>query len=200
MENLNKDNNPIFLNEFLEYTATILNKSKGTVKEYGYDIAHFLKYLRYRYNSNKIPKDTVNHDNVSYPEVIKYINISNLNEDILHQIKVEDIHAFLYYLKDGYNVGPATIARRASSIRSFFKYLTKITKKLKNNPTVNLETPKIPKKLPVYLNLEESKRLINAAESINLATKLSDKFVERNTAIITLFLNCGIRLRRINSY
>lgn len=191
----NKDENPIFLNEYLEYTATILNKSKGTVKEYGYDIAHFLKYLRYRYNGDNIPNDTINPNREVYPEIIKCINISNLNEDILNKIKLEDIHAFLYYLKDGYNVGPTTIARRASSIRTFFKYLTKITKKLKDNPTINLETPKIPKKLPIYLNLEESKRLINAAENPNLNSKGMDKFTERNTAIITLFLNCGLRLR-----
>lgn len=197
---IKKDENPNFLNEYLEYTATILNKSKGTVKEYGYDISHFLRYLRYRYNGSKIPADTVNHDNASYPEVIKYIDISKLNEDILEKIKLEDIHAFLYYLRDGYNVGPTTIARRASSIRSFFKYLTKITKKIKHNPTVNLETPKIPKKLPVYLNLEESKRLIEVASNPNIKTKGNDSNIERNTAIIILFLNCGIRLRRINIY
>ncbi len=191
---INKEENPKFLNEYLEYSATILNKSKGTVKEYGYDIAHFLKYLRYRFNKDVIPKGTVNPDRLSYPEIIKCIDIKDLDYDFLEKIKIEDIHAFLYYLKDGYNVSPVTLARRASSIRSFFKYETRITKKLKDNPTINLETPKIPKKLPVYLNLDESKRLLEAVENPSLNSKSSDKFIERNTAIITLFLNCGLRL------
>ncbi len=191
---IKKEENPKFLNEYLEYTATILNKSKGTVKEYGYDLSHFFKYLRYRYSGDKIPAGTVNPDNASYPEVIKYIDISKLEYDFIKKIVIEDIHAFLYYLKDGYNVGPVTIARRASSIRSFFKYQTKITKKLTENPTINLETPKIPKKLPVYLNLDESKRLLEVVENPEFNPKSSDKFIERNTAIITLFLNCGLRL------
>lgn len=191
---IKKEENPKFLNEYLEYTATILNKSKGTVKEYGYDLSHFLKYLRYRYNGDKLPNNTVNPDRKSYPEVIKCIDITALEFDFLKKIKIEDIHAFLYYLKEGYNVAPVTIARRASSIRSFFKYETKITKRLKENPTINLETPKIPKKLPVYLNLDESKRLLEVVENPDFNPKSSDKFIERNTAIITLFLNCGLRL------
>lgn len=191
---IKKDENPKFLNEYLEYTATILNKSKGTVKEYGYDLSHFLKFLRYRYNGDKLPSDTVNPDRLGYPEVIKCINITKLDYDFLEKIIVEDIHAFLFYLKDGYSVGPTTLARRASSIRTLFKYETKVTKRLKENPTVNLETPKIPKKLPVYLNLEESKRLLKAVENADFNPKASEKFIDRNSAIITLFLNCGLRL------
>ncbi len=38
---IDREDNPYFLNDFLDYTATILNKSPNTVKEYNYDIAHF---------------------------------------------------------------------------------------------------------------------------------------------------------------
>ena len=192
-----KDELPKFLNEYLEHSATILNKSKGTVAEYSYDLAHFFRFLRYRYNNNVVPDDIINPDNLSFPEIIKIIDITKLHESIIQKINIDDIHAFLYYLKDSYNVGPATIARRASSIRSFFKYQVKTVNRLENNPASNLETPKIPKKLPVHLTLDESIRLIKAAETPSHNPNTSDKNVERNTAIITLFLNCGMRLNEL---
>lgn len=37
--------NPTFLNSFLEYLTGILNKSVNTVKEYNYDLSHFLKFI-----------------------------------------------------------------------------------------------------------------------------------------------------------
>ena len=39
--------NPDFLNDFLAYMSTILNKSTNTIKEYNYDISHFLKFIKY---------------------------------------------------------------------------------------------------------------------------------------------------------
>ena len=44
---INTENNPEFLNSFLDYTATILNKSPNTVKEYNYDLNMFLKFILY---------------------------------------------------------------------------------------------------------------------------------------------------------
>ena len=46
---INTDGNPDFLNAFLDYTTSILNKSPGTVKEYNYDLNRFLKYIMYRF-------------------------------------------------------------------------------------------------------------------------------------------------------
>ena len=40
---INTDGNPEFLNSFLDYSITILNKSPNSVKEYNYDLAMFLK-------------------------------------------------------------------------------------------------------------------------------------------------------------
>ena len=44
---INRDENPEFLNSFLDYIITILNKSPKTVKEYNYDLNNFLKYIIY---------------------------------------------------------------------------------------------------------------------------------------------------------
>ena len=48
-------------------------------------------------------------------------------------------------------------ARKVASLRSFFKYLTNKAKVLDKNPALELESPKIVKRLPRYLNVDESK-------------------------------------------
>ena len=49
---INHEENPRFLNDFLNYSSTILNKSQTTMKEYNYDLNHFLKFIKYKFNIN----------------------------------------------------------------------------------------------------------------------------------------------------
>ena len=171
-----KDNSS-FLNSFLDYSSTILNKSSNTIKEYNYDLAHFLKYISYIYK-------------LSDEKEIKDINISTMTINDIKKVTLDDIHGFLFYLKNTFNSKPATRARKVASIRMFFKYLTQKTKMLDVNPAQDLETPKLDKRIPKYLSLEESKRLLNVVNN-------SDRNKERDYAIITLFLNCGMRLSEL---
>ena len=85
----------------------------------------------------------------------------------------------------------ATRARKASSIRIFFNYLSQKAKLIQINPAQNLETPKLDRRLPKYLNLEESKKLLN------VTANKDNRNSERDYAIITLFLNCGMRLSEL---
>lgn len=170
--------NPPFLNSFLDYLVGILNKSPNTVKEYNYDLAHFLKFI-------------MHHFGISSEENIKNIDIHNMDIDTLKRIKLDDIHAFLYYLTDTYHSKAATRARKAASIRVFFSYLSQKEKILEVNPAQGLETPKLDKRLPKYLTLEQSKQLLKVTESA------TDENKERDFAIITLFLNCGMRLSEL---
>ena len=98
-------NNPDFLNAFLQYIATILNKSENTVKEYNYDLNHFLKFIMY-------------HFHLSNEENIKDINIKNMSIDTIKKIQLDDIHAFLFYLTNTYHSKSATRARKNSSIKN----------------------------------------------------------------------------------
>ena len=144
---INTDGNPQFLNNFLDYTTSILNKSPATVKEYNYD---------------------------------------------LNKIKLDDIHAYLFYLANSCQSKPATRARKTASIRVFFKYMSqKAAKPMDHNPALNLESPKIGVRVPRYLSLEESKKLLAATNNEDTRNK------ERDYAIITLFLNCGMRLSEL---
>lgn len=175
---INIENNPSFLNSFLDYTATILNKSPNTIKEYNYDLNNFLKFMMYHYKLTN-EKD------------IKNINIHDMTIDTVKKITLDDIHAYLFYLKNNYQSKAATRARKVASIRVFFNYLTQKTNLLEKNPAQNLETPKQDKRIPKYLSLDDSKKLLEIAMSDD------DRNKERDYAIITLFLNCGMRLSEL---
>lgn len=176
---INTEGNPSFLNSFLDYTATILNKSPATVKEYNYDISRFLKFIMYHLKLT----DEKNIDN---------IDIHNMDVSILKNLKLDDIHAYLFYLTNTFQSKPATRARKASSIRVFFKYLSQKANLIENNPALNLETPKLGKRMPKYLSLDDSKKLLAVVNNDE-----KDRNKERDYAIITLFLNCGMRLSEL---
>lgn len=176
--NINIEGNPDFLNSFLDYTATILNKSPNTVKEYNYDLNTFLKYILY-------------HFKMTNEKNIKEINIRNMTIDTVAKITLDDIHSFLFFLSNNYQSKPATRARKISSIRVFFNYMCNKKGLIEKNPAQNLETPKQDKRIPKYLTLDDSKKLLEAVKDID------DRNNERDYAIITLFLNCGMRLSEL---
>ena len=184
---INPEDNPDFLNDFLDYSSTILNKSKNSIKEYNYDIAHFLKFIKYRFKLANF-KDELE---------IKNIVINDLTLDTIKRIELEDIHAFLGYLRNTYNSKPATLARKTSTIRIFFHYLCNKSKKIPNNPALDLESPKIGKRLPKYLTLQESRTLLDTAKNPKPKSHGNHDNTIRNFAIITLFLNCGMRLSEL---
>ena len=175
---INSDQNPEFVNSFLDYSITILNKSPNSVKEYNYDLNMFLKFMKIHF---KLTKETD----------FKNISIRDFSIDTLKKITLDDIHAFVSYLALNQRAKPATRARKISTIRIFFSYLSQKAKLIDNNPAQNLETPKLDKRMPKYLSLDESKRLLNVTMDEN------DEFKERDFAIITLFLNCGLRLSEL---
>ena len=130
---IERNENPDFLNDFLDYSSTILNKSANSIKEYNYDLAYFLKFIMLKYNMASIKDD----------EDLRIIKINDLTLDTINKITLEDIHAFLGYLKTNFHSKPATLARKASTIRVFFKYLCNKAKKIDTNPAQDLDTPKI---------------------------------------------------------
>ncbi len=174
---INTERNPEFLNSFLDYTATILNKSPNTVKEYNYDLNRFLKYIMY-------------HLKLTNEKNIDAIDIHDLTLDDMNKITLDDIHSYLFYLANTFQSKPATRARKAASIRVFFKYLSQ-KKLITQNPAMNLETPKLGKRIPKYLSLDDSKKLLEVANSDD------DRNKERDYTILTLFLNCGMRLSEL---
>lgn len=172
---INRNENPDFLNAFLDYNITILNKSPGTVKEYNYDIANFLKFIKSGKNTS----------------TFKEVDISKMKLDEVKQIKLEDIHSYIAYMATDLASKPTTRARKVSSIRVFFDYLFKTAKLIENNPAQYLGTPKLGKRIPKYLSLDDSKKLLEIAKDEK------NRNNKRDFAITTLFLNCGMRLSEL---
>lgn len=174
---INTEGNPEFLNSFLDYTTTILNKSPNTIKEYNYDLNRFLKYIMY-------------HLRLTTEKTLENIDIHSMTLDTMNKVTLDDIHSYLFYLTNTFDSKPATRARKAASIRVFFKYLAQ-KGMINQNPAMNLESPKLGKRMPKYLSLDDSKKLLEVANNTN------DRNNERDFAILTLFLNCGIRLSEL---
>ena len=178
MININTDQNPEFVNSFLDYSITILNKSPNSVKEYNYDLNMFFKYLKIHF---KLTDETD----------FKKISIKDISIDTIKKITPEDIISFISYLALNQNSKPATRARKISTIRIFFAFLSQKAKLIEVNPAQNIETPKKEKRMPKYLSLDDSKKLLDVTMDEN------DENKERDFAIITIFLNCGLRLSEL---
>lgn len=173
-----REKNPDYVNSFLDYSITILNKSPNSVKEYNYDLANFLKFMMIRF---KLTNKTI------YDE----IDITSFTIDNLKKITLEDIHAYVSHLAMDNRSKATTRARKISTIRIFFKYLSQKANILEVNPAQNLETPKLERRMPKYLSLEDSKKLLS------VASHEDNRNAKRDFAITTLFLNCGMRLSEL---
>ena len=173
-----RENNPDYLNSFLDYSITILNKSPNSVKEYNYDLTNFLKFMMVRFKlTNK--------------DIYDDIDITLFTEQYLKKITLDDIHAYVSHLAINNRSKATTRARKISTIRIFFKYLSIKANILEVNPAQNLETPKLEKRMPKYLSLDDSKKLLDAADNQD------NRNYKRDYAITTLFLNCGMRLSEL---
>ncbi len=175
---INRDDNPEYLNSFLDYSITILNKSPNSIKEYNYDLAMFLKYIKI-------------HFGLTNETDFSKITIKDIDLNTIKKVTLDDIHAFVSYLATDLRSKSATRARKVSSIRIFFKYLSAKAKLIETNPAQNLETPKQEKRVPKYLTLDDSKKLLDVASNED------NRNCERDYAITTLFLNCGMRLSEL---
>ena len=112
---INREENPDYINSFLDYSATILNKSPNSIKEYNYDLQMFLRFIKIRFNLT------------SETDYAK-ITTKDISLETIEKIKLDDIHAFLSYMAIDLRSKSATRARKASSIRIFFNYLSQKAK------------------------------------------------------------------------
>ncbi|HPP31100.1 MAG TPA: tyrosine recombinase XerC [Soehngenia sp.] len=174
--------NPIILDDFLDYMETIKGTSPNTAKEYYYDLKTFFKFMKIRYALVK--------ENVEFED----IDISDVDIDFIRKINIQDLYAFMSFLdkkKDNVN---STRSRKVASLRSFFKYLTDKVNLLEKNPAAQLEFPKIESRHPTYLTLDQALNLLEI-----VSQNSNEYFRKRDYCIITLFLNCGLRLSELAS-
>lgn len=176
----NSPNLPPLVRDFANHELAIKNKSELTVDEYVLDLTLFFRFLKLREAENS----------GSPAPNFEKIDISELDIDFFKKITLADAYAFLSYCKSERDNDAAARARKTSSIRAFFRYLSVQQKLLDENPMQELETPKKKKAQPKYLTLEESLQLLSAVDG---------PYKERDYCILTLFLNCGLRLAELVS-
>lgn len=181
IEKVETKNLPESVNEFLNYLEVIKGKSINTVKGYEFDLGLFFKFLLVYKGLNK-------DDDIPFEE----IDIRNLTEIFIKTIKLTDMYAFLSFVEKQRNNGYYARARKVAALKSYFNYLQKKAKIITDNPTLELEYPKINKRNPIYLNLDESINLLSSLDK-------NDKNYYRDYCILTLFLNCGMRLSELCS-
>lgn len=161
---------------FLIYIESIQGKSRQTANEYYYDIKTFYRYLKINFG---FVKSDINFDE---------INIDGITVDDLKKVDLNLIYEYIYFLNTVRKNSASSRARKISSLRSYYKYLCTKARLIDHNPTIDLDTVKIGKRLPRYLSLEDS---------ISLLSAIDGEYAERDYCIITFFLNCGLRLNEL---
>lgn len=164
---------PQIIKEYLFYLQTIRAKSQKTVDEYYIDLRTFFRYL-------KKSRGLVSCD-IKFEE----IKIDDVTLDLIKTVTLNDAYEYMDYLMRQRGNQSAARARKCSSLKGYFNYLFSKKHYLEKNPIAELEVPKKKKSLPKYLTLEQSIELLNAIEG---------PYKERDYAIVTLFLNCGLRV------
>ena len=172
---------PALVKDFATYKLTIQGCSEKTVREYLLDLRTFLRYMTAVRNG--LPTEG---------EEFAEIDISTLDTAFFASVSTGEIYDFLGYTKKDRENESKAMARKLSAIKSFYKYLTVKQKLFDSNPAITIETPKQKKQLPKHLSLNESVDLLEAVEG-----DTDSKSRQRDFAILTLFLNCGMRLSEL---
>lgn len=168
-----KDNRTCaLLEQYLSYLVIVKGRSPLTAEEYRIDCNMLFEHIK---RIRGVPPDT-----------LAKRDFSDVDIGYIKSITVADLYAFITYCGESRGVTTATRARKIVSIRQFWKYLKNKAHLLDNNIAEELETPKLPKRMPKYLTLDESIRLLIASEQS-----------ERDYCILTIFLNCALRLTEL---
>lgn len=167
---------PQIVRDYLFYLQTIKGRSERTVDGYYIDLRTFFRFIKLY--KNLVAPDT------EFSE----ISISDIDLNLIRSISLSDIYEFLHFVSSERDNHAATRSRKVSSLKMFFHYLTSKVNLLENDPTQELEVPGLKKSLPKYLTLEQCLELLKSIDG---------DFKERDFCIITLFLNCGMRLSEL---
>ncbi|MBQ2614184.1 MAG: tyrosine recombinase XerC [Clostridia bacterium] len=164
------------LASFLIYIESIQGKSAKTADEYFYDLRTFYRFLNLYFGF------------VDASVEFSDIPIDNVDVSVLRRVDLHTLYEYLNYLNRSRGNTAGSRSRKISSLKSYYKYLCNKAKLLDENPAAELESVKMTKQLPKHFTLEDSISLLESVENRNAA---------RDYCILTLFLNCGMRLAEL---
>lgn len=127
------------LGQYLSYLTVIKGRSINTVIEYRTDVLMFFEFLCNKRNMEREKYD-----------------LSMIDNEFVNSVTLNDMYAFISRCQTENNASAGTRARKIVSIRQFWKYLKNKARVIDNNVAEDLETPKIPKRIPKYLTLSNS--------------------------------------------
>lgn len=150
------------------------------------NLEHFVQVL-------KIEKNHSSNTTVSYLSDLKSFEKYLLKRKIaFKQVvnKSEVVKQYFRYLSRR-KISPSSIKRKFSSLSSYFSYLID-RKIIKRNPLNGVYTPKLAKKLPTVLSVEEIKKIFNQSENTD-----NELLGLRDRCIIELLYSCGLRVSEL---
>lgn len=172
---------PAILREYATTTFSIKGCSEKTMCEYLLDLRTFFRYIR-------AVKNGIRADSPEFEE----IDISDLEDAEIVSVMPTDIYSFLVAAATERKNNTSTRARKLSALKSFYGYIVKRKHMMETSPVAEIEGPKKKLAIPKYLSLEESISLLDAVRN-----DTESKTRKRDYCMITLFLNCGMRLSEL---
>jgi len=162
---------------YLAYLQAERAASPHTLKNYAIDLQQFRAFLRARKLARSKP-------------VMSGVERGDVWERDIDPAEIDSltIRAFIADLH-GRGMSRSTIARKLACLRSFFRYLCR-EGVLQANPAKLVSTPKLPKRLPAHLSVDEIDRLMASPGR-------QDAPSARDRAILELFYASGIRLSEL---
>lgn len=171
------------VDDFLDYMKSTKGSSDNTVKEYYYDLRVFVRFIKKRKN---LVDESIDFNDIA---------IEDISPEVLESVTKQDIYAYNAFLERERKISNRSKFRKISSVRSFYNYIYAKIEVIKKNPIIDIDMPKIEKTLPVYLTLDQSLNLLKTIEK----SKIKALYKKRDYAIVTLFLNCGMRLSELSA-
>lgn len=164
---------PKFMLEFSNYLIAIKNYSDNYVENISTTIQQFLSFI----NVHK------------YDHKYKEINQMTLND--VSFLSNSDIYSFIYFLAEShYKIGSRIL--KIEHLRTFFDFLYRIKHNIFTQPFKKIKREKdISLKLPKYLSLNESQKLLQLYANSTKVNEIKDN------AILHIFLNCGLRISEV---
>lgn len=169
------------IRDFASYKLTIQGCSPKTVTEYLFDLRTFCRYMILARAGETVSE-----------EAMAQTPFSHLDLDFFASVTTSEIYEFLFYIDKDRGNSNAAKSRKLCAIRMFYKYLVVKRGLMENSPAANIESPKQKRQLPKHLSVEESVSLLSAVQEDTSSASRA-----RDYAILTLFLNCGLRLSEL---
>jgi integrase/recombinase XerC len=103
------------------------------------------------------------------------------------RVSIDDLRA--YAAKKLASSSRATVSRKVAAVRGFFSFLAQAGK-IRGNPAARLVAPKVEKRLPVFLPIDDTERLLNGLPS-------GEAWAERDRAILETLYSAGLRVSEL---